>query len=101
MACKSAEYGQNGLFNNYYLPGVCGGVPAQMYVSPLPVPAHVGHTYITNEALMPHELLYPHHRSYYRYTNEGRGMTRTNVHWYSPPFKNASRTALNAIRIAR
>lgn len=99
--CHPWDYGQNSLFHNYYVPGVCGGVPAKMYVSPMPVPAHVGHTYITNEAMMPHEYLYNHHRSYYRYTNEGRGMTRTSVHYYSPPFKNAARTGLNAIRIAR
>ena len=98
---RTWEYGQNSLFNNHYVPGVNGGLPAQMYVSPIPVPAHVGHTYITNEAVMPHELLYSHHRHYYRYTNEGRGLTRTSVSWHSPPFKNAGRTVLNAVKIAR
>jgi hypothetical protein len=99
--CSPWRYGQNSLFHNYYVPGVCGGVPAAMYVSPMPVPAVVGHTYITNEAFMPHEQMHNHHKKYYRYTNDGRGLTRTSVHWYSPPFKNAARTGLNAIRIAR
>jgi len=62
---------RNGLFYNYYVPGSdCGGVPAQLYVSPRPTPPLVGHTYITYEPLMPHEFLYRHSRIYYR--NDGR-----------------------------
>ena len=35
---------------------------AQMYVSPLPVPANVGHTYTTYQPFMPHEYTYSHQR---------------------------------------
>ena len=58
-------------------PGTCGGVPAEMYLAPQPVPAYVGHTYFTYQPMMPHELLYQHHRTYYRHYDEGRGLTRT------------------------
>ena len=75
--CRAQYYGQPELFYNYYVPGTCGGVPANMYVAPQPVPAWVGHTYYTYQPFMPHELLYQHHRTYYRYYDGGRGMTRT------------------------
>ena len=57
------------LFYNYYVgpSPTYGGVPAQMYLSPRPVPPHVGHTWITYQPLMPHEFLYTHHRTYYRH----------------------------------
>ncbi len=57
------------LFYNYYVgpSPTYGGVPAQMYLSPRPVPPHVGHTWITYQPLMPHEFLYTHHRKYYRH----------------------------------
>jgi hypothetical protein len=100
-SCQPFGYAQNSLFSNYYQTGACGGVPAKMYVAPIPVPQLVGNTYITNEALMPHELLYPHHRHYYRYTNEGRGMTRTSIHYYSPPFSHAAHYIGHGLRIAR
>ena len=51
-----------------------------MYVSPLPVPANVGHTYTTYQPFMPHEYMYNHQRSYYTY-NRGAGWTRTNVRY--------------------
>jgi hypothetical protein len=38
-----------------------------MYVSPRPVPAYVGHTYITYQPFMPHEYLYKHTRTHYAY----------------------------------
>jgi hypothetical protein len=100
-SCQPFGYAQNSLFSNYYQAGACGGVPAKMYISPIPVPQLVGHTYITNEALMPHEQLYPHHRHYYRYTNEGRGLTRTSVHYYSPPFSHTFHYIGHGLRIAR
>jgi hypothetical protein len=83
--CRPQYYGQPELFYNYYMPGTCGGVPAAMYLAPQPVPPLVGHTYYTYQPFMPHELLYPHHRSYYRYYDNGRGLTRTHVSWYRPP----------------
>jgi hypothetical protein len=71
---------QHDLFYNYYVgPGPSGAV-AQMYVSPQPVPAFVGHTYNTYQPFYPHEYLYRHQRSYYTH-NEGAGWTRTNVRY--------------------
>jgi hypothetical protein len=57
------------------------GAPAQLYVSPRPAPPLVGHTWITYQALMPHELLYHHHRAYYRYYPNG-GYSVTRVKWH-------------------
>lgn len=81
-ACRSHEYGRPDLFYNYYVDPSCGAVPAQMYIAPRPVPPLVGQTYYTYQPLMPHEMLYRHHRSYHRYYNEGRGLTRTHVIWW-------------------
>lgn len=79
--CQYRWYGQPDLFYNYYVPPTCGGVGAELYLSPRPVPPHVGHTYITYQPLYPHEFLYHHHRSYHRYYNGGQGLTRTCVHY--------------------
>lgn len=77
--CQYRFYGQPDLFYNYYVPPTCGGVGAELYLSPRPVPPHVGHTYITYQPLMPHEFMYHHHRTYHRYYNGGQGLTRTHV----------------------
>jgi hypothetical protein len=77
----------NDLFYNYYAPpGDCGGVPAQLYLSPRPTPPVVGHTYITYQPLMPHELLYPHARRYWTYHPSSDSWTRTLVTWQQSPF---------------
>ena len=69
------------LFYNYYVPpGDAGDVGAQMYLSPRPTPPLVGHTYVTYQPLMPHELLYKHRRTYTRMHPNGR-TTRTRVSW--------------------
>jgi len=78
---RGPEYGQPDLFYNFYVPPTAGGVGAQMYLAPGPVPPHVGHTYYTYQPFMPHELLYKHKRTYHRYYNEGRGLTRTSIRW--------------------
>lgn len=83
--CRPRTYGQPDLFANYYVPGTCGGVPVAMYQAPQPVPAWVGQTFYTYQPVYPHELLYQHHRHYYRYYDQGRGLTRTSVSWYRPP----------------
>ena len=75
--CRAPEYGRPDLFYNFYVGPDCGSVGAQMYLAPRPVPAYVGHTYYTYQPFMPHELLYKHARTYHRYYNEGRGLTRT------------------------
>ncbi len=95
--CRPQYYGQPELFYNYYAPGTCGGVPAAMYLAPQPVPPLVGHTYYTYQPFMPHELLYPHHRTYHRYYDGGRGLTRTSVSWYRPPLTSWTQY----LRIAR
>lgn len=81
-ACQYRFYGQPDLFYNYWVPPTCGGVGAELYLSPRPVPAWVGHTYVTYQPLMPHELMYDHHRTYHRYYNGGQGLTRTSVRWW-------------------
>ncbi len=66
---------------NYYVPPVGeNSVGAKLYVSPRPVPAWVGHTYITYPPLAPHEFLYPHHRTY-RTFHDDAPPTRTSVRW--------------------
>ena len=77
--CRDRAYPQPDLFYNFYAHGPCGGYPAQMYVSPKPVPPHVGHTYITYQPLMPHEFMYKHHLTYHQYYDGGRGLTRAKV----------------------
>jgi hypothetical protein len=72
---------QKDLFYNYYAqPGPYNGAAAGMYVSPRPVPAFVGHTYVTYQPYMPHEFLYKHKRAYYTHT-PGAGWRRTNVRY--------------------
>ena len=80
--CRPYQAGRPDLFANYYVPGACGGVPAQMYIAPGPVPQHVGHTYYTYQPFMPHEMMYRHYRGYHRYYDGGRGLTRTRVIWW-------------------
>ena len=79
------SFGQPDLFYNYYVPGGPGGVPAAMYLAPRPVPPLVGHTYYTYQPLLPHEVMYPHQRRYYRYYNCGPGLTRTSVRFMRTP----------------
>lgn len=79
--CNYRVYGTPDLFYNYYAPANCGGVAASLYVSPRPVPAHVGHTFITYQPLMPHEFMYHHTRTYHRYYDNGAGLTRTSVRY--------------------
>ena len=71
---------KNDLFANYQVGPNPSGTPAPMYVSPLPVPAHVGHTYTTYQPLMPHEYLYKHTRSHYAHV-PGSGWTRSKVRY--------------------
>jgi len=70
------------LFYNYYVPGVNGGPPAQLYLCPRPTPPLVGHTYITYQPFMPNEMLYQHHRTYKRCDGiHRRPVNVTRVHW--------------------
>jgi hypothetical protein len=80
--CQYRFYGQPDLFYNYYAWPSCTGLGAELYISPRPVPPHVGWTYITYQPLMPHEFLYSHHRTYHRYYNGGQGLNRTHVSYH-------------------
>jgi hypothetical protein len=72
---------QKDLFYNYYAqPGPFYNTAGKMYVCPQPVPANVGHTYVTYQPFMPHEYMYHHKRAYYTH-NPGAGWTRTNVRY--------------------
>ncbi len=84
--CQYRYYSQPDLFYNYYAWPACSGVGAELYVSPRPIPPHVGHTFITYQPLMPHEFLYTHHRTYHRYYNGGQGLNRTSVHYRASLF---------------
>lgn len=70
------------LFQQYYAQPRGGGVAAQMYVAPYPVPAHVGHTYITYQAFEPSQFLYRHKRTYVRRFGPAGGTTKTCIHWW-------------------
>lgn len=73
---------QYDLFYNYYVDGGASN-PAQLYLSPRPTPAQVGHTYITYQPLMPHEYLYrPHRRVYRRRDGHLRAANVTRVRWW-------------------
>lgn len=72
------------LFSNYYVPPY-GGPGAQLYISPRPTPARVGHVYYTYQPVMPHEFMTPHRRCYYGYMPDG-GWTCTKVRWSYNPF---------------
>ncbi len=94
------EESQPDLFYNFYTPDP-QGQPAAAYPAPYPTPAVVGHTYYTYQPLMPHEFLYPHHRTYHQYSDSGMGLTRTSVHWYGTPVRSAARGLRNFLSLPR
>ncbi|MFT7640780.1 MAG: hypothetical protein ACI9G1_002524 [Pirellulaceae bacterium] len=99
--CQPHQYGRPDLFYNYYVTPQCGTQSTQLYVSPHPVPAHVGQVHYTYQPFMPHEFLYPHSRTYHRYYDEGQGLTRTHVRWYAPPLKTMADHFMQFIKIPR
>lgn len=88
------------LFAQQYSQGM-GMTHAQMYVSPQPVPAWVGHTYITYQPLYPHEMLYPHTKRYHNYYDGGRGLNRTRVHYSTAPVQSFMSNMMNSIGLPR
>ena len=68
------------LFYNFQEGPNPSGTATAMYVSPVPVPPFVGHTYTTYQPLMPHEYLYKHTRSHYAHV-PGSGWTRSKVRY--------------------
>ena len=77
----SYQYSKDLFYNQYVGPGP-GTAAAEMFVSPLPVPEHVGHMYNTYQPFYPNEYLYHHKRSYYNY-HPGAGWTRTNATYHT------------------
>jgi len=95
-------YGNPDLFYNYYTQGAVNRVNAQMYLSPLPVPPNVGHTFYTYQPFYPHHMLYPHTDRFHRHYDCGRGMNRTKASYYYPPIRQAtSNIYWNVLRIPR
>lgn len=78
---KSISYqSKNDLFANYYVGPQPSGTAAQMYISPLPVPPLVGHTYTTYQPWMPHEYLNKHTRTHYAHV-PGSGWSRAKIRY--------------------
>lgn len=95
-------YGAPDLFYNYYTQGYSNAVNAQMYVSPLPVPPYVGHTFMTYQPLQPEHYLYWHKDRYHNHYDGGRGLNRTRAVYYSPPARTAAQNVYwNWLRIPR
>ena len=95
-------YGRPDLFYNYYTQGFANRVNAQMYLSPVPVPPNVGHTFYTYQPFHPHHLLYPHKNRFHRPYDNGRGMNRTRATYSTSPIrKSASNFYWNVLRIPR
>ena len=95
-------YAQPDLFYNFYTQGFANRTNAQMYLSPVPVPPNVGHTFFTYQPFYPHEMLYWHKDRFHNYYDDGRGMNRTRVKYYSPPVRQAlSNVYWNYLRLPR
>lgn len=96
------SYGQPDLFYNYYTQGYANQTNAQMYLSPLPVPPYVGHTFGTYQPFYPEEYLYWHKNRYHNYYDNGRGMNRTRAVYYRPPVRTSvSNIYWNYLRLPR
>ena len=58
---EGGNYNRPDLYRQYYShPGSNASYEAQMYPSPIPVPAHVGHTYYTYPPFSPHLMMRRH-----------------------------------------
>ena len=100
--CQPRRYGNPDLFYNYFTKGNCNQTNAQMYLSPLPVPPNVGHTFFTYQPFYPHHMMYAHKDRFHRYYDNGRGMNRTRATYYSPPIRqSASNFYWNVLRLPR
>lgn len=100
--CYPRQYGRPDLFYNFYTQGNCNRANAQMYMSPLPTPPNVGHTFFTYQPFYPHEMLYHHKDRFHNYYDNGRGMNRTKAVYSSPPLRQAmSNIYWNILRLPR
>ncbi len=94
-------YGGHDLFYNYYTQGYANQANAAMYVSPVPVPPDVGHTFYTYQPLYPHEMMHWHYHRYHNYYDNGRGLNRTKVDYYSPPLRTGVNYVYRKIQLPR
>lgn len=100
--CQPRKYDRPDLFYNYYSKGNCNSANAQMYMSPMPVPPFVGHTFNTYQPLYPHEFMYWHKNRFHNNYDNGRGMNRTKVKYYAPPIRTAIKNLYwNKLRLPR
>ena len=81
--------GTQPLFENYFTQGNANQATAGMYISPIGVPGHVGHTYYTYQPFYPHQYLYQHHDRYHSYYDGGRGLNRTHASYMAPPVRSS------------
>ena len=96
------SYGNTDLFYNYYTNGMANRANAQMYMSPLPVPPNVGHTFFTYQPFYPEEMLYWDKNKFHNNYDNGRGMNRTRATYFAPPIRQAaSNLYWNKLRIPR
>lgn len=94
-------YGGHDLFYNYYTRGNTNQANAGMYLSPVPVPPNVGHTFLTYQPLYPHEMMHWHYHRYHNYYDNGRGLNRTKVHYYAPPVRTGANYVWRKIQLPR
>ena len=100
--CQPRKYDRPDLFYNYYSQGNCNQANAQMYVSPLPVPHFVGHTFFTYQPFYPDEMMYWHKDRYHNFYDNGRGLNRTKVRYSGPPVRTAMENFYwNKLRLPR
>lgn len=100
--CQPRKYDRPDLFYNFYSQGNCNSANAQMYISPVPVPQFVGHTFNTYQPLYPHEFMYRHQNRYHNNYDNGRGMNRTKVKYSYPPVRTAvTNLYWNKLRLPR
>jgi hypothetical protein len=91
--------GTQPLFENYFTQGNANQATAGMYMSPIGVPGHVGHTYYTYQPLYPHHYLYQHHDRYHSYYDGGRGLNRTKASYSVPPVSGTLHWVHKAIQL--
>ena len=82
LLSATAEAAHPDIFYNFYAgPKACStGSPTQLYTAPIQTPPLVGHTWNTYPPLMPHEMMYHHHRTYYKHNRDG-GYTTSHVRY--------------------
>ncbi|MEL6110403.1 MAG: hypothetical protein AAFU85_30725 [Planctomycetota bacterium] len=100
--CMGPSYDRPDLFYNFFSQGNCNTTNAQMYISPLPTPHFVGHTYFTYQPFYPHELMYGHTDRFHNSYDNGRGLNRTRVHYSTEPIRSAAKNFYwNKLRLPR